>query len=91
MNKLSFPDTQSVLAIALVFGIIALVFLMAFTGKTESDVFKVLVGGMMTVGFAGVVQFYFGSSQGSKTKDDTISALANPTAAPPPAPTAGPH
>ena len=81
--KLSFPDTQSFLAIALIMAVIALIFVMALTGKTETDTFKIMVGGLMTVGFSSVISFYFGSSQGSKTKDDTISsALETATTTP---------
>jgi hypothetical protein len=79
------PDTQSSIALGLVLAVIALIFVMALTGKTETDTFKIMVGGLMTVGFANVIGFYFGSSQGSKTKDDTINAavIANkPPAAP---------
>ena len=72
--KLGFPDTQSALAIILVTAVIVLMFDLALTGKTETDTFKIMVGGLMTVGFASVIGFYFGSSQGSKTKDDTINA-----------------
>lgn len=72
--KLGFPDTQSALAIILVTAVIVLMFVLALTGKTETDTFKIMVGGLMTVGFASVIGFYFGSSAGSKTKDDTINA-----------------
>lgn len=74
---LSFPDTQSIIAVSTVASIIILVFVLAFTGKADSDVFKVLTGGLMTVGFAGVMGFYFGSSASSKAKDETINTLAS--------------
>jgi hypothetical protein len=76
------PDTQSSIAFALVFAVVVLIFVMALTGKTETDTFKIMVGGLMTVGFSNVIGFYFGSSQGSKTKDDTINALSAPPATP---------
>ena len=85
--KLGFPDTQSMLAIILVTAVIVLMFVLALTGKTETDTFKIMVGGLMTVGFASVIGFYFGSSAGSKTKDDTINAAVQTAAANnPPAP-----
>ena len=68
-----FPDTQSFIAIALVVAMIALTFIMAFVKVPDSDVFKMLTGGLMTVGFATIVNFYFGSSTGSKSKDDAMS------------------
>ncbi len=80
--KLSFPDTQSFLAIALITAVVALIFVMALTGKTETDTFKIMVGGLMTVGFSNVIGFYFGSSQGSKTKDDTINAAVTNSTTP---------
>ena len=85
--KLGFPDTQSFLAIALIVAVVALMFVLVLTGKTETDTFKIMVGGLMTVGFASVIGFYFGSSAGSKTKDDTINAAVQTAAANnPPAP-----
>jgi hypothetical protein len=75
MNK--FPDTPSFLAIVLVISIVSLVFMLALLGRSDSDVFKILVGGLMTVGFTNIVGFYFGSSASSKTKDDTISAMVS--------------
>lgn len=84
-KNLQFPTTQSVIAIGLVVAVIALVFVLALTGKTETDTFKIMVGGLMTVGFASVIGFYFGSSASSKTKDDTINALTQPTPPVPPA------
>jgi hypothetical protein len=80
--RLGFPDTQSMLAIILVSAVIILMFVLAFTGKTETDTFKIMVGGLMTVGFASVIGFYFGSSSSSKTKDDTINTAVNNNATP---------
>lgn len=86
MPNLKYPDTQSFLALVLVIAVVALVFYLAIAGKTETDTFKIMVGGLMTVGFASVIGFYFGSSQGSKAKDDAISAMATNNNPPPPAP-----
>jgi hypothetical protein len=71
------PDTPSFIALILVISIVGLVFLMAITGKSDSDIFKVLVGGLMTVGFTNIVGFYFGSSQGSKDKDAALATIAS--------------
>ncbi len=76
LNYLRIPDTQSFLAITLVVSLVVLVFLLALNGQSDSDTFKILVGGLMTVGFSNIIGFYFGSSQGSKTKDDTINTLS---------------
>lgn len=67
-------DTQSFIAIFLVISMVALVFTIAFMGKAPNDdTFKVLSGALATVGFATIVSFYFGSSSGSKSKDDAMS------------------
>ena len=77
-----FPDTQSFIAIALVIAVIALMFSMVFRGQADTDIFKVMAGGLMTVGFANVVGFYFGSSKSSEGKGQTITSLAESPAAP---------
>ena len=74
MNK--FPDTPSFLAMVLVVSIVGLVFMLAVMGQANTDTFKILVGGLMTVGFTNIVGFYFGSSSSSKAKDETISTMA---------------
>jgi hypothetical protein len=74
MNK--FPDTPSFLAVVLVISIVGLVFMLAVMGQSNTDTFKILVGGLMTVGFTNIVGFYFGSSSSSKAKDETISTMA---------------
>jgi len=74
MNK--FPDTPSFLAVVLVISIVGLVFMLAVMGQANTDTFKILVGGLMTVGFTNIVGFYFGSSSSSKAKDETINTMA---------------
>jgi type IV secretory pathway VirB10-like protein len=73
------PDTPSFIALILVISIVSLVFVLAITGKSDSDIFKILVGGLMTVGFTNIVGFYFGSSQGSKDKDTALASIASGT------------
>ncbi len=70
-------SVQGFIAITLVFSIVGLLYLLALKGQTDTDTFKIMVGAVMTVGFANVVGFYFGSSTTSKIKDDTISALSD--------------
>lgn len=85
-KKIEFPDAQSFIAISLVIAMIGLVFVLVFVKAPDSDVFKMLIGGLMTTGFASIIGYYFGSSKGSTAKDDTISALAtNAEAVPVPA------
>jgi hypothetical protein len=71
------PDTPSFIALILVISIVGLVFLLAITGKSDSDTFKILVGALMSVGFTNIVGFYFGSSQGSKDKDTALASIAS--------------
>jgi hypothetical protein len=75
-SELRGPDTPSLIATALVGAIVTLPYVMIATGKTDTDVFKVLVGALISVGLTNVVGFYFGSSASSKTKDETISTMA---------------
>lgn len=76
-------DTRSAIAIALVCSMIAITFVLIFHPAPDSDILKVLIGGFMTVGFASIINFYFGSSTGSKAKDDTLNQIAVATAIPP--------
>jgi 3-phosphoglycerate kinase len=69
-------NTANLLAVLLTFSIVGLVALLAFLDKTDTDTFKILVGGLMTVGFTNVIGYYFGSSASSKAKDETITTLA---------------
>lgn len=50
--------------------------------EANRDVVNVVLGGLMTVGFAGVISYYFGSSQGSDQKNKTIETLAAGAVAP---------
>jgi hypothetical protein len=85
--RIGFPDTQSFLAIFSAISIIGLVYILALTGKTDTDTFKIMVGTVMGVGFTAIYQFYFGSSKGSTTKDNTIATMAS-NGAPAPTPPA---
>jgi hypothetical protein len=70
-------DTPSLIAATLVGAIVVLPYVMIATGKTDTDVFKVLVGALISVGLTNVVGFYFGSSASSKVKDETINTMAS--------------
>lgn len=70
-------DTRSAIALSLVAAMIGMAFVLVFRPSVpDSDVFKMLIGGLMTVGFATIISFYFGSSAGSKAKDDTLNQIA---------------
>jgi hypothetical protein len=51
----------------------------------NKDVLNTVIGAIVGSGFGSVVGFYYGSSQSSKTKDDTITNLTKADAAAPPA------
>lgn len=77
------PDTQSIIAVSLVGSLLVIAFLLILKDHKLSEV---VIGGLMTVGFATIIAYYFGSSKGSKEKDDTITQMAltpTPPAAPP--------
>lgn len=78
MNKpYWFPDARAFLAIILVLGMITIMFTVMFKPPgPDNDVLKVLIGAYSGVGFASVIQFYFGSTSSSKDKDDTISRMS---------------
>jgi hypothetical protein len=68
-------NMRDVLAFMLLAGVVSLAFFLAVRAP-ESDVFKILLGGMMTTGFAGVIQWYYGSSSGSAMKDEVLAKTA---------------
>lgn len=71
------PDPQSFIAVVLVLAMVTLVFVLVLRGTVpESDMLKMVVGGLMTTGFATIISFYFGSSKGSKEKDDALIVKA---------------
>jgi hypothetical protein len=68
-------DTRAFIAILLTMSMIALTFVLALKGP-ETDAFKVLLGAMLTVGFASAIGWYFNSSAGSDKKDATQAKVA---------------
>jgi hypothetical protein len=81
-TKFGWPEPQSFIAVFLIVSVVAIVFTLIFVGKVDSQMVTMMVGGIMTVGFASIINFFYGSSKSSKTKDDTISTLAgNPAPA----------
>lgn len=82
------PDTQGFLAIAIIFVVAVLAFcLMTSTIKFDDKVagaFMTLLG-VLTACLKDVYSFFFGSSSGSKNKDDAMVKIATaPTLQPSP-------
>ena len=78
----SWGDTQKLLAFILVISFIIVIVIWMFhppsADSTTTPVLYTLVGTLG--GLAGtVVTFYFGSSKGSKDKDDTMASIATHT------------
>jgi hypothetical protein len=90
------PDTKSVIATIIVISVIAIAFTLIFKpDAANSQLLQVLVGGLMSVGLSTVVSYYFGSSQESHAKGETIAQIATGKASgsmptPPAPPPAGP-
>jgi hypothetical protein len=68
-------DTRAFIAIALTLSMITLTFVLALRAP-ESDAFKILLGAMLTVGFASAIGWYFNSSIGSEKKDVVQAKVA---------------
>lgn len=68
-------DTRAFIAIELSTSMVALTFVLALRAP-ETDAFKVLLGAMLTVGFASAIGWYFNSSSGSEKKDATQAKVA---------------
>lgn len=85
------PETRDFIALMLVGALIGLLFTMVLRPVSIPDnaVTNLLIGGFMTV-VTGIAQFYFGSSKGSASKDDTINAIATAQAESPVAKSATP-
>lgn len=81
-NNESWNNTQKILAFVIIIALVVVILIWIFhppTGDAASNsVLNVLVGAL--VGMAGMVAtFYFGSSQGSKDKDQALIASATGT------------
>lgn len=88
MDRWSFPDVQGYLAAMLPTSTVLLIFVLVFHPLPQGtdDVTKTAIGALLTVGFASIISFYFGSSAGSKSKDNTINKIAEQSAGPIPTP-----
>src|ERR1017187_2876330 len=84
------PDAKPTVATLIILSVVALsVYLIAYGSSLDNHpgIMAILTGltGTLTACLVTIIQFYFGSSQSSHSKDDTIAQMAtNPP--PPPAP-----
>jgi ABC-type uncharacterized transport system permease subunit len=75
-------SVRAILGVMLTGAFVGLIFLLAWQGKTDTQTFNLLVGAMTGAALGHVLGFYFGTTQSSNTKDDTINALSGGAAAP---------
>ncbi len=75
------PWTQQIIAYALVFSFISVIYIwMVFPPKVVDQAALTVVNmllGALVAKFTTIIDFFFGSSQGSKDKDDTQNKLIN--------------
>jgi uncharacterized membrane protein YeaQ/YmgE (transglycosylase-associated protein family) len=71
-----FKKTEFILTLCIIVGFFASLFAIPFMpiDGNEKDIMLVLVG-MVAAKFGSIIDFYFGSSSSSRTKDETISSL----------------
>lgn len=72
VNKI---NTRDFIAIVLTMSLVALTFVLAIR-TPDADVFKILLGALLSVGFTSSIGFYFNSSKGSEEKSEFIAATA---------------
>ncbi len=65
------PIVVSVL-VAIIFGLVLFLLLTKAAPNADSDLMKILIGGL-SAKFGDVVSFWLGSSAGSKAKDDAVA------------------
>lgn len=62
------------LALLIVAGMIGLIGALFVFPVPDSDLFKIVASAYVTGGFSTIIGYYFGSSSGSKDKDEVIGA-----------------
>lgn len=75
----SWNDTQRLLAFIILVSFIVVIVIWLFhapTGDAGSNAVLNMLMGSLAAMAGNVITFYFGSSKGSKDKDDTISSIA---------------
>jgi RsiW-degrading membrane proteinase PrsW (M82 family) len=80
-------SVRAILGIILTVAFVLLIFYLAWQGKTETETFNLLVGALTGAALSHVLGYYFGTTESSQTKDDTIKIQARTAAgdSPPPA------
>jgi len=73
----NFLNTLAIILIVLTFGFDTM-FLFVQYPERNHDTITMIAGVLNTVGFASVVSFFYGSSQGSKNKQDKLDEVKNP-------------
>ncbi len=76
MTNSSFSNVVAIICIVLSFGIVIMLFFVAIPPENKQllDTIIPLITGS---GLIGIIQFFFGSSQTSATKNETIKQLVN--------------
>lgn len=75
MEKPKMINTMAIVTIILTFAFIS-VQLFIEIPEANKDTINVINGVLMSTGFVAIIQFYFGSSTGSETKNETIKNLS---------------
>lgn len=83
------PEIQSIIALLLIVTLLVIAVRLVWA-TPETDMAKIVVGALLTVGFASIIAYYFSSSKGERENQSTITQIAT-GAVPPttPAPTNG--
>lgn len=65
-------SVRAILGIILTVAFVLLIFYLAWQGKTETETFNLLVGALTGAALSHVLGYYFGTTESSGKKDDTI-------------------
>lgn len=68
---------RNILALLIVLGMIGLVAALFVLPMPDGDIPKVVITAYVTGGFVTIVGYFFGSSSGSKDKDEVIGKIAS--------------
>ena len=83
-------SVRAILGIILTTAFVALIFFLAWQGKTDTQTFNLLVGALTGAALSHVLGYYFGTTESSQTKDDTIKLQTKIAAGETPPPSAPP-
>lgn len=68
---------RNIIALLIVLGMIGLVAALFVLPMPDGDIPKAVITAYVTAGFTTIVGYFFGSSSGSKDKDDVIGKIAS--------------